>query len=142
MSFASMSSSPAMSPSNFMRNVLRMDALSCVACGLLQVIFTSQMASHLNLPQSLVAYTGEFLLVYAAAVAFVSTRRPIPRAVVWVLVAGNLGWAASCLLLLASGQVAPSALGTAYVVMQALTVALLAGLQLFGLRSAAERRDW
>lgn len=137
-----MSSIPFMSSPNFLRNVLRADALSCVACGVLQVVFTGQMAQLLGLPGALLAYTGGFLLVYAAVVAFVSTRDPLPRALVWVLVAGNLGWAIACALLLVSGRVAPSMLGTAYVVVQALTVAALAELQFFGLRRSAPQPAW
>ncbi|MES2912316.1 MAG: hypothetical protein V4718_13045 [Pseudomonadota bacterium] len=137
-----MSSSSIFSSPNFMRNVLRVDALSCLACGLLQLAFPVQMADMLHLPGPLLAYTGEFLLVYAAVVAFVSTRKPIPRHVVWLLVAGNLGWAAACVLLLVSGSVHPTALGMAYVAMQALTVAVLAELQYFGLRRTALQPAW
>lgn len=131
-----------MSSPNFLRNVLRLDALSCLACGLLQLAFPGQMARLLNLPAPLLAYTGEFLLVYAAVVGFISTRSPLPRPLVWALVMGNLGWAAACAGLLFSGQVAPSLLGTAYVVLQALTVAVLAELQFFGLRRAALQPAW
>lgn len=137
-----MSSTSFMSSPSFLRNVLRADALSCVACGLLQVVFTGQMAQLLGLPQALLAYTGEFLLVYAAVVAFVSTRDPLPWPLVWLLLAGNLGWAIACALLLVSGRVAPSMLGTAYVVVQALTVAVLAELQYFGLRRSAPQPAW
>src|SRR2546422_11702015 len=137
-----MSSTSFISSPNILRNVLRADALSCVACGLLQVVFTGQMAQLLGLPPALLAYTGEFLLVYAAAVAFVSMRDPLPRPLVWLLLAGNLGWAIACALLLLSGRVAPSMLGTAYVVVQALTVAVLAELQFFGLRRSAPRPAW
>ena len=137
-----MSSSSILSSPNFLRNVLRADALSCIACGVLQVAFPAAMARLLNLPEGLVAYTGEFLLVYAAAVAFVSTRNPLPRPIVWALVAGNIGWALACVLLLVSGRVSPSMPGVAYVVMQALTVAVLAELQYFGLRRTTPRPAW
>ncbi|MFC5521382.1 hypothetical protein [Polaromonas jejuensis] len=137
-----MSSTSFISSPNFLRNVLRVDALSCVACGLLQVALTGTMARLLGLPETLLAYTGEFLLMYAAAVAFISTRKPVPRSLVWALVAGNLAWAAGCVLLLVSGRVSPSMLGLAYVVVQALTVAVLAELQFFGLRRSAPRPAW
>ncbi len=125
-----------------MRNVLRVDALSCVACGLLQVLFPSQMSGLLGLPGPLLAYTGEFLLAYAAAVFFISTRQPIPRMFVGLLVAGNLGWAVACVMLLISGTVQPTVLGMAYVLLQALTVAVLAELQYFGLRATALKPAW
>jgi hypothetical protein len=137
-----MSSSSVLSSPNFLRNVLRVDALSCIACGALQAAFPAAMARLLNLPEGLIVYTGEFLLVYAAVVAFVSTRKPLPRPVVWALVAGNVGWALACVLLLVGGRVSPSMLGIAYVVMQAVTVAVLAELQYFGLRRALPQPAW
>jgi hypothetical protein len=42
-SFA-MSSSSILSSPHFLRNVLRVDALSCIACGALQVAFPAAMA--------------------------------------------------------------------------------------------------
>jgi hypothetical protein len=136
-----MSSPSLLSSPNFLRNVLRLDALSCLACGLLQVAFPAAMAELLRLPEALLAYTGEFLLAYAAGVAVISTLKPVPRPLVWALVAGNLAWAAGCVLLLVSGAVSPSMLGVAYVALQALTVAVLAELQFFGLRRLAPRSD-
>lgn len=121
---------------NFLRNVLWADAASCLGSGLLQVLLTGTMASMLGLPAALLSGTGIFLLVYAAAVGFVATRRPLARAVIWLLVVGNLGWAIACVALLVSGGVAVTALGTAYVLVQALTVAVLAELQWYGLRRA------
>ncbi|MDO9403365.1 MAG: hypothetical protein Q7T87_05000 [Polaromonas sp.] len=50
---------------------------------------------------------------------------------------GNLGWAAACAALLLADVVAPTGLGTAYVLVQAVTVAALAGLQYLGLRRSA-----
>lgn len=129
-----MSTTSFMSAPNFLRNVLRVDALSCLACGLPQIIAPGQMAQLTGLPPALLAYSGEFLLLYAALVALLSTRVPLPRPLIWLLVAGNLGWALACLLLLVSGSVTPTPLGTAYVLVQALTVCVLADLQFFGLR--------
>lgn len=124
------------SSSNFMRNVLAADAVSCLGSGALQVGFTGAMAGLLGLPAPLLASTGVFLLVYGAFVGWLSTRRPAPRAIVRLLVIGNLGWAAGCLALLAGGFAAPTALGVAWVVVQALTVTVLAQLQWLGLRAA------
>ena len=57
-------------------------------------------------------------------------------------VAGKLAWVAGCGLLLFGGYVAPSVPGTAYVLVQALTVAVLAELQYFGLRRFAPQPAW
>ncbi len=121
---------------NFLRTVLWVDAFSCVACGLLQVAFNAPMASLLGLPEPLLGYTGEFLLAFAAVVAWVSTRRPVPRTPVWFLMIGNFFWALGCVALLLGSDLNPTMLGTAYVLGQALTVVALAELQFFGLRRA------
>ena len=80
----------------FLRNVLLADSASCVATGAVQLGFTQTLAQLTNLPAGLLLASGWFLLAYAAVVAIVGTREPIPRALVWVFVAGNLGWAAGC----------------------------------------------
>lgn len=131
-----------MSSSHFLQNLQRADALSCLASCLLQVAFTSPMDGLPNLPGALVTYSGEFLLAYAAAVAFISTRTPVPRTMIWLLIAGNLAWSAGSLQLLWGGSVAPYALGEVYLVGQALTVGVLAALQLSGLRRLAPQAAW
>ncbi|MEO7392647.1 MAG: hypothetical protein ABIU58_10760 [Ramlibacter sp.] len=120
----------------FLRNVLLADAASCIATGVLQLLFTADLARLFNLPAVLLIGTGWFLLAYAAFVGFIATRDPVPRGGVWLLVAGNLGWAAGCLALLASGAIAATALGVAWILAQAATVAVLAELQWTGLRRA------
>jgi hypothetical protein len=125
----------------FLRYVLIADAASCVATGTLQVAFTSALAEALQLPATLLAETGWLLLVYAAVVGSVATRDPIPRALVWVFVAGNFAWAAGCAALLVANPFAPTLLGQAWVIAQAVTVVVLAELQWAGLRRAA-RVGW
>ncbi len=43
------------------------------------------LSRWLSLPASLLLETGVFLVAYAAAVAFVAFRNPIPRSLAWVL---------------------------------------------------------
>lgn len=120
----------------FLRNVLLADAASCLVSGAAQLGFNAVLARLLNLPAALLLGTGLFLVVYGAIVAFIATRDPVPRPVAWLLVFGNLGWAAACIALLASGVVAPTGLGMAWVLAQAACVAVLAELQWTGLRRA------
>lgn len=127
-----MSAAALMSSPQFLRNVLRLDALSCAACGLLQVLAPAAMAGLLGLPQPLLAYSGEFLLVYAAFVGWLSARQPMARTLVWLLVVGNLGWALACVAVLFGLQ--PTALGISYGLVQVVTVVVLADLQYFALR--------
>lgn len=118
----------------FLRYVLLADSASCVASGAVQLLFTAVLVQMTGLPSVLLIGTGGFLLAYAALVVFIATREPVPRAWVWLLVAGNLGWAVGCMALLASGAIAPTPLGVAWILAQAATVAVLAELQWTGLR--------
>jgi hypothetical protein len=132
MSIPAMFSSP-----NFLPKVLRLDAWSCLGCGVLQLALPGMMRDLTGLPAALLAGTGWFLLVYAALVWWLSRRDPLPRPAIWLIVIGNLGWAIGCVALLASGLFTLSLTGMAYVALQAATVGLLAELQYFGLRRAA-----
>lgn len=121
----------------FLRVVLRADAASGLATSLLQLLLTGLLVDLLGLPGELLIGSGLMLLVYAAGAAFLANCDPIPRPLVWVLVAGNWAWVAGCLVLLFGGPVAPTLLGKAYLVVQAVAVAALAELQWFALRQQA-----
>ncbi len=118
----------------FLRNVLWADAASCFGSGGLQLLGGAALAHLLNLPQALLTATGLFMLVYAAAAAWTATRDSVPRGLVGLFAVGNALWALGCIALLAAGGLQPTAWGTAWVVMQAVTVAVLAELQWTGLR--------
>ncbi len=118
----------------FLSRVMWADAVSCAATGALQLSFTGALASLTGLPVALLVGTGVFLLVYAAAAAAMASRRTPPRSLIGLVVAGNFGWAAACVALVASGAVAVTGLGMAWVIAQAITVVLLAELQWTGLR--------
>jgi hypothetical protein len=74
------------------------------------------------------------LVPYVAFVAFVATRERLPRPAIWAIIACNALWAAASIALLASGLLAPTALGYTFVSAQALLVALFGWLQYVGLR--------
>jgi hypothetical protein len=118
----------------FLPNVMWADAASCAATGALQVAFTGALARLTGLPAPLLMGTGVFLLAYAAAAAFMASRRTPPRTLIGLVVVGNFGWAVACIALLMSGIFAISALGMAWVLAQALCVLVLAELQWTGLR--------
>jgi hypothetical protein len=125
----SMFSSP-----HLLRKALWADAMVSLASGALQVAFSGPMSELLGLPVGLLYYTGEFFLLYGAAVALLATRKQPPGVLVWLLIIGNALWAAATLTQLLVGGLSPTLLGKGYVVVQALTVAVLAELQYFGLR--------
>lgn len=124
----------------FLSRVMWVDALSCAATGVLQVGFTDALARLTGLPGGLLLATGLFLLAYAAAAAAMARRATPPRTLIGLVAIGNFGWAAACAALLASGLFAVTALGTAWVVAQAVTVVLLAEAQWMGLRATRQPR--
>ena len=119
----------------FLPRVMALDAASCAATGAVQLAFTDALARLTGLPAGLLVGTGVFLLIYAAAAAWIARRQPLMRTLIGLVAVGNFGWAAGCVALLASGVYAVSALGMAWVLAQAVTVLLLGEAQWMGLRA-------
>ena len=88
----------------------------------------------LGLPVALMRDAGLLLVPYVALVAFVGTRETISRPAVQAIIALNVLWVAGSIGLLVSGWVAPTALGYAFVIAQAIVVGVFAELQFIGLR--------
>jgi hypothetical protein len=118
----------------FLPCVMWVDAASCAGTGALQLVFGDALARLTGLPAPLLLGTGVFLLAYAAAAAWMASRATPPRRLIGLVVAGNFGWAAACVALLAVGGAAIALLGWAWVIAQAVTVVVLAELQWMGLR--------
>ncbi|MGE0726318.1 MAG: hypothetical protein AB7O45_18235, partial [Alphaproteobacteria bacterium] len=91
----------------------------------------------LGLPAALLRGAGIVLLPFAALVAWLGTRREVARGAVWAVVVVNALWAIDSIVLLLTGWVAPTGLGIAFVVFQAVVVAGFAELQWMGLRRSA-----
>jgi hypothetical protein len=60
--------------------------------------------------------------------------RHVTRPRVWTVVALNIAWVIASVVVLLGGVIEPTSVGIAFVVFQALVVAGLAELQVFGLR--------
>jgi hypothetical protein len=80
------------------------------------------------------AIPGVALLPFAASLAYLATRAEPSVRGTQVVIAGNVLWVAASILLLASGPVSPTPLGTAFVLAQAAVVALLTALERASLR--------
>jgi hypothetical protein len=124
----------AASPASFLRRTLAADATASGVLGLLLVAAGGTLAPALGLPEALLRGAGALLLPFAALVAMLASR-PVPqRTAVWALVAGNALWVVASVLVLVVGSGAPTALGIAFVVAQALAVVALSDFEVMGLR--------
>lgn len=119
---------------SFLRQVLLLDAVSSGLMGVGLVLLAAQLAELSQLPVSLLRGSGWALIPFAALVGWLASRQqPAPWAV-WAVIGINVLWAADSVLLLFTEQVAPNAIGYAFVIGQAVVVGLFAELQFLGLR--------
>jgi hypothetical protein len=126
-----------MNRQNFLRYALLADAVASGATGALMIAGADLLTGVLGLPVALMREAGLLLVPYVALVTVVGTRETIARAPVRAIIALNVLWVAGSAGLLISGLVAPSALGTAFVIAQAVAVGVFAELQFMGLRRSA-----
>ncbi len=124
-------------PSPLLRQALLSDAVTTIACALLMLFGAGFLDSVLGLPAGLLRMAGIVLVPYAAWVAYLGTRDRLGRLAVWAVVTANAVWAIDSLALLLGGWVSPTPAGYAFVLAQAVVVALYAELQAMGLKRSA-----
>jgi hypothetical protein len=123
-----------MSSTLFLRRILALDALSCLALGLAMGLGAAMLAPLFGLPEPLVRIAGLALLPLGAFIGWLASRPAPPPALVWLVILGNVGWTAESFVVL--GQSQPTGLGTAFVAAQAAAVLGLGALEYLGLRKA------
>ena len=123
-----------MSQNLFLRRVLALDSLSCLAMGLLMGLGAATLAPLFGLPEPLIRIAGLVLLPLAAFIGWLASRPAPPRLLVWAVIIGNIAWTAESFALIAQQQ--PTPLGIAFVAGQALAVLGLSALEYMGLRRA------
>jgi len=124
----------ALQPTPVLRNALLLDGLLSGVTGLLLVLAAGWLGAFLELPRMLLLVAGSALLPFAALLVWLSNRAEISRQAIWAVIAVNALWVIDSLLVLVIGWVSPNLFGYAFVIAQALAVALLAELQWFGLK--------
>ena len=117
-----------------LRFALLADAVASGATGLMMIAGADLLTGLLGLPVALMREAGLLLVPYVALVAFVGTRQAISHGAVRAIIALNIAWVAGSIGLLMSGIVAPTVLGYAFVIFQAVVVGVFAELQFIGLR--------
>jgi hypothetical protein len=119
-----------------LRLALRIDAVASGGLGLLAVVGVSALEGLLGVPSALLWSTGAGLVIWAAALWIAASRPIVSRAAAWTVVALNALWVVDSLATVAIGWLPLTALGTAFVLAQAVAVGLFAQAQLVGLRRA------
>jgi hypothetical protein len=117
--------------------VLLADAATSGASALLLTFGAEFLAGLLGVPAAVLRFSGLSLFPFAAFVTYLATREDLNRRGVWTVVVLNVLWTVDSVLLLLSGWVEPTTLGTAFVLAQAVVVAAFAEAQVYGLRRSA-----
>jgi hypothetical protein len=120
--------------SPLLRQALVADATTSAAFGLMLLIGAGTLSGIFGLPEMLLRIAGLVLLPYAAFIGWLGLREEIQKPVAWAVILGNALWVIDSALLLASGWVAPTSAGYAFVIAQALVVLMYAEFQFVGLR--------
>lgn len=118
----------------FLRTVLLVDAATCVATGLLMTAGSGPITGLTKIPAGLLMSAGLSLFPIAAFIAFVATRATTWLTGVWLIIVGNLGWVVGSFWLLLGSPIVPNGLGTAFIIGQAIAVAVLAEMEFLGVR--------
>ena len=122
--------------STFLRTVIGLDAAACGLMGAAFAFDAGLLSPLLGLSPVFMQPVGLFLLVYAAGLAFLASRKALPRGAVWGLVAFNAAWAIESFAIMVLGWVQPTALGVGFIAAQAAAALVVADLQYIVLRRA------
>jgi hypothetical protein len=117
--------------STLLRRALQVDAAASAASAVLFLAGGAPLAERLGAPMSL-APVAWFLVAWAAALAWLSTRRVIRPGAAWMVVALNALWVVGSVIELAAGLFSP--LGKVVFGVMALFVAVIADVQFLGIR--------
>jgi hypothetical protein len=118
----------------FVRRALIADAAISGSFGVLILLAAGFLEGLLGVPATLLRYAGVLLVPFAALLVYLSSRDTVSPASIWTVIALNTAWIIASGALLVSGVIAPSALGYAFIIAQAVAVAAFVELQYVGLR--------
>lgn len=127
-------------PSSFLRRALIVDAAASGATASLLVLAGGALAGALALPEGLLRSVGAVLVPFVILVGY-AARRDVPStAAVRAIIALNIAWVVASLWLVSASALRPNALGVAFIVGQAIAVAVLAAAQYIGLQKTQLRQ--
>jgi hypothetical protein len=124
-------------PSRFLKVALLADALVSGLVAALQLLAGKLLTGLLALPAMLLLESGVFLVAYVTLLLVMARSQRLWSWLVLMVIVGNVGWALGCLGLLQLLPAAPSALGIAFLLLQAAAVLVFAGLEWAGWRTSS-----
>lgn len=122
--------------SRFLQRVLLADGAVSGLCGIVMLAGAGTLEAWLGIPAILLRYAGLSLLPFSALVFALARRDSVARPSVLAVIAANTGWVIGSVLLLVSGWIAPTTLGSIFILAQAAAVAAFAEVQFIALRKA------
>jgi hypothetical protein len=125
---------------HLLRRTLVADAIISGTTGLVMVAAAGFLSTLLGVPEPLLRYAGISLLPFAILLVALAARGQLPHTAVRIVIIANVLWAVDSIALLFTGWVDPSALGYAFIVVQAIIVAVFAEVQYMGLKMSAPSR--
>lgn len=121
--------------SPFLRKALIADAVISGAAALLMAFGADLVASLTALPAPLLVWAGAVLFPFVALLAITARREAAPKALLGFIILANIAWVVASLVLVFAA-LTPNTLGYAFVIGQALAVAVFAEWQIIGLRQS------
>ena len=120
------------------RTILLIDAAACAIMGAMLAGFPGLLNRWTLIPELLLFYAGISLFPVALFIAVTALLHPLMRRAVECVIAGNILWVIGSIAL--PGLTTMNGLGAAFILAQALAVALLTWLEYAGLQSANRSR--
>ncbi len=120
-----------------LRTALVLDATASGVSALLFTFGASFIADWMALPVGLVFWIGIFMFPWTALLATAARQATLSRMVLIDIIAVNALWVVASFGIMLGGVVDPTALGVAFITVQAIAVAVFAELQFVGMRRAA-----
>jgi hypothetical protein len=120
-----------------LRIALRLDAAVTGANAVAYLALAGPLGDLFGVPASALRAIGAFLAVFAVAVWMTARPAVISRTAAGTIAVANLAWAVGSVVALVLDAWSPETVGAVWIALQAAVVALLADLQLLGLRRAA-----
>ena len=121
--------------STFLRTVLKLDAVGCLVMAAIALPAAGALHGALGVDPSILRGAAAALIPIGLFIGWLGTRRGAAVVLVWLVIAGNLGWSAASLAA-AEGLPGITPLGQTVIALQAIAVLAISAAEWIGLRGS------